>query len=389
MASQIRLALIVLASIMVAGLASAGGAYALALNLGGTGISLDGNGLGIQLDTPLIGVDVQAGTPNSTPSPETTPPPAPPPSTPAEQPPPAGQPASGQSSVPSAARDESAATPKRGSLPSTRPIADRTKPGSLRTSPRARVAAKGTTSSPAGTPVNPQSGDPSGAATKRTAAVQRNQPSALTRIVDRIPLWLILLAATSAAFATIFAAVWLRERQQRKTAVNDSLTDPLTGIANRKAFEQRIASEWSRVKRYGGTLGVLMIDVDDFKQINDRHGHEVGDRTLKSVADWLVSSTRATDTVARIGGDEFAVLCPETPTAGLTRMRAEIANVKDEPDTPRLSIGFAQSEAGDVAFRDVIIRADASMYADKTGRARRLSDGGGFSPRQSGTQLSG
>lgn len=88
-------------------------------------------------------------------------------------------------------------------------------------------------------------------------------------------------------------------------------TDALTGVANHRYFWERLESEFSRSKRFDRTLSLMMIDVDDFKKFNDRHGHQEGDRVLRNVAQCLENNKRSMDTVARYGGEEFAVILPE------------------------------------------------------------------------------
>src|SRR3712207_4793497 len=92
-------------------------------------------------------------------------------------------------------------------------------------------------------------------------------------------------------------------------------TDPLTGLLNRRAFGQRCARELARARRTGEPFAALLLDVDDFKQINDHHGHAAGDEALVELAAMLERDLREVDTVARIGGDEFAVLLPATGVA--------------------------------------------------------------------------
>jgi len=94
-------------------------------------------------------------------------------------------------------------------------------------------------------------------------------------------------------------------------------TDPLTSVANRRAFDDAFVREWRRGIRTGQALGLLMIDVDHFKKLNDRYGHAVGDACLKRVAAALQSQVqRSSDMVARYGGEEFVVLMPETDIDG-------------------------------------------------------------------------
>src|SRR5919106_4100001 len=92
-------------------------------------------------------------------------------------------------------------------------------------------------------------------------------------------------------------------------------TDPLTGLLNRRAFADRCRDELARARRTGEAFATLLIDVDHFKQINDRDGHAAGDEALVGLAAALTGELREIDTVARIGGDEFAVLLPATGVA--------------------------------------------------------------------------
>ncbi len=102
----------------------------------------------------------------------------------------------------------------------------------------------------------------------------------------------------------------------------DSRTDPLTGLANRRHFEERLEEEASRARRHGTPLALVMIDIDHFKAVNDRHGHEAGDRVLEGVADGLRQHFRDGDLVCRLGGEEFVLLLPHADAEG-ARARLE------------------------------------------------------------------
>jgi diguanylate cyclase (GGDEF)-like protein len=114
--------------------------------------------------------------------------------------------------------------------------------------------------------------------------------------------------STSAVFAALGLLLGSKEDRTRSLM----MTDPLTGLFNRRYYDLRLRDELAKVARYGGNLALLLIDVDRLKEINDRLGHEGGDRALVAVASALRTSLRATDIAARYGGDEFAALCPFT-----------------------------------------------------------------------------
>ncbi|MCL2456936.1 MAG: diguanylate cyclase, partial [Defluviitaleaceae bacterium] len=111
-----------------------------------------------------------------------------------------------------------------------------------------------------------------------------------------------------------------------------SLTDGLTGVSNRRAFDQQLEAEWNRALRNNSPLSLLMLDIDHFKKFNDSHGHLNGDCALKTFANVIVKTVqRGTDYVFRWGGEEFAVILPETPIKGALlvaeRIRANVANI--------------------------------------------------------------
>src|SRR5690242_16752346 len=105
---------------------------------------------------------------------------------------------------------------------------------------------------------------------------------------------------------------WAKSQQRSRDLEKLAAIDPLTGISNRRQFESLARAELGRSQRYMRPLSLLMIDIDHFKQVNDRFGHEAGDRVLKFLANVLISAKRASDVVGRIGGEEFAILLPET-----------------------------------------------------------------------------
>lgn len=145
--------------------------------------------------------------------------------------------------------------------------------------------------------------------------------------------------------------------------------DPLTGLSNRRAFLETGAVEIKRSKRYAHPLAVVFLDLDDFKQLNDRRGHDVGDEALRATAGALDGVTRSTDCVARLGGDEFAILLPETNYDAAVETGRKIISAAKRVLVPfppvAASVGVAWFEAADRPFADMLKSADELMYAAK------------------------
>lgn len=155
-----------------------------------------------------------------------------------------------------------------------------------------------------------------------------------------------------------------------------ALQDPMTGLANRRAFWQALDQALAEYKRYGRVSAVLMIDVDDFKVINDRLGHNVGDRVLAHVASVLKTHTRESDTVARTGGDEFCVLLREVDAEQvIATARRLCRTLHAEPCCAddheiRLSVSVGGCALSEVRTRNAALQlADQRMYRHK-GRNR-------------------
>lgn len=156
--------------------------------------------------------------------------------------------------------------------------------------------------------------------------------------------------------------------------------DYLTGLHNRRYFEERIREECARASRtVGYCFSVVLIDVDDFKTINDTLGHAVGDDVLESVARFIQHGVRESDVVCRLGGDEFAVLLAHTPEAGcevvIQRMRLALEQSQKSFPTPvGLSLGGAAHPPGPADSEGTMAQADTAMYMDKRRRkAARLA----------------
>lgn len=202
-------------------------------------------------------------------------------------------------------------------------------------------------------------------------------------------LYLYLLLPTLVVFATFAAVLGHHEdelERANKKLSEDVLTDELTGLKNLRYFRARLEEEHATSKRNGSGLSLLMIDLDHFKNVNDSHGHQVGDRLLRAVARTITSIMRGGETVARVGGEEFAVLLPgasgEEAFLAAERIRSAVAAVQLHPSsgvpiTITVSIGAAASEdLGSGGTKELYRAADAALYVAKD-RGRNQTVRGG------------
>jgi diguanylate cyclase (GGDEF)-like protein len=172
--------------------------------------------------------------------------------------------------------------------------------------------------------------------------------------------------------ALLLSAVRDRLDAERRLAT----TDGLTGLLNSRAFSEALEHHLALARRVGTSLTLLYVDLDDFKRINDTHGHREGDRQLRAVGRTLADATRRTDVVARLGGDEFAVILPDTDLDGAEAVTEKLCKLLREtpaPDRVPLTCSI-----GAVVFREqlrgadqAIAMADRLMYDAK----RRGKDG--------------
>jgi diguanylate cyclase (GGDEF)-like protein/PAS domain S-box-containing protein len=154
-----------------------------------------------------------------------------------------------------------------------------------------------------------------------------------------------------------------------------SITDSLTGIHNRRYFQDRLKAEMIRVKRASGALSVIMFDIDHFKRINDQHGHAVGDEVLKELCRRISQRLRRTDVFCRLGGEEFVVLCPNTDGSQAFSVALELWQaLRNEPME---DVGIVTASFGIASWRveegvdGLLLRADSGVYAAKqAGRDR-------------------
>ena len=182
---------------------------------------------------------------------------------------------------------------------------------------------------------------------------------------------------------------WTNSEQRMQDLATLAAIDPLTGVYNRRQFETLARAELARAQRYFRPLSVLIVDIDFFKRVNDSFGHEIGDWVLKMVATTIKSAKRDSDIVARMGGEEFVILLPETTieaARGVAERIREMVHVSslaigEDKLTLTISIGVAEAAVGSSGIESVLREADQALYQAKAnGRnqvcvARRPAEG--------------
>lgn len=161
----------------------------------------------------------------------------------------------------------------------------------------------------------------------------------------------------------------MAERDKASEYAKLSITDPLTGLLNRRYIEERLTEEIKRSDRTGDPVSFMMIDVDEFKSYNDRFGHPAGDEALVTIGGLLKESLRGADIAARYGGEEFAVLLPQTSTHEAETIAERVRAGVEAADFPKrritVSIGIASRSTEIVAVRELISAADKALYQAK------------------------
>jgi len=179
------------------------------------------------------------------------------------------------------------------------------------------------------------------------------------------------------------ASVSIENVDLHETVARESVTDELTGLSNRRRFDETMEMEVERSRRFGGQLGLVMVDIDDFKAVNDTHGHQLGDAVLREVARVVRESSREIDEPARYGGEELAVVLPGTDLAGAfrvaERMREGIAGLAvDQPEGHgplhvTASFGVAALPETCEDHQGLVAAADGALYeAKRAGKNRTI-----------------
>ncbi len=205
-----------------------------------------------------------------------------------------------------------------------------------------------------------------------------------------------VLAATSWVFFWVFVLIvlfmgfFIYRLFMRWQAASDALllqlttlarTDELTGLINRRATEEQLHVQWHRRQRYGEVTGILVLDIDHFKHINDSHGHDAGDAVIRALAERLRENVRATDAAGRWGGEEFLVVLPNIDRENLWLFAERLRRHVERSVVPyqghvlhcTISLGLSLIEAADPTYQAALKRADQALYQAKAeGRNRSV-----------------
>ncbi len=182
-----------------------------------------------------------------------------------------------------------------------------------------------------------------------------------------VPVWNTLVRL---AFYLIILTLLLIVRDDLEREKNIAATDHLTGLANRRFFQDQLERETARLRRYPQPLTLAYIDLDNFKQVNDAMGHDVGDALLKKTASVMLASVRGSDLVARLGGDEFALLFPlldmQSARVVLEKLSKELLGIMQKNAWPvTFSVGAVTFSEVMTSSNDMIKLVDALMYEVK------------------------
>ena len=196
-------------------------------------------------------------------------------------------------------------------------------------------------------------------------------------VQSRIDYTPVLQVAGGAALLLLLAFMWnrkLADYSRRLEQLNLelerlSVTDKLTGLYNRVRLDAVLNGEIDRAARSGQPFGIILLDIDHFKQVNDEHGHQVGDQVLQGVAGLLAGNTRKVDTVGRWGGEEFLIICPHVDMEGIAQLAEKLRQAIAGHDFP--VVGQKTASFGACTYwpddhaNSLVARADAALYAAK------------------------
>jgi diguanylate cyclase (GGDEF)-like protein len=204
-------------------------------------------------------------------------------------------------------------------------------------------------------------------------SLARGDQSALRR---RLAIAALVSLVSIFLLATALARPLLRSVNRVASVAEQAMIDPLTGVANRRGFEHALTIELERSARRGHPLALVIADLDDFKAVNDRHGHDAGDAVLVRLADGLRAAVRSADTVARLGGEEFALLLPETTLDGALAV-AERARVAFEASDVRLRGGGRLFVTASFGVADYPVSPDRASLLHDADQALYVAKGHG------------
>jgi diguanylate cyclase (GGDEF)-like protein len=222
-----------------------------------------------------------------------------------------------------------------------------------------------------------------GIACYRTILITLIYPSSPPAMTD--PRWLFTMFALMVLdTAIVLVFVWFLIVETQHRLRDFARRDPLTGLLNRRAFDGEFTREFSRARRFRSPLALITLDIDHFKSINDRFGHAAGDKALASVGELLRSDIRQMDVPVRFGGDEFALLLPETDRHGATALAEKLLRrlMEQRLSTPggilhmTFTAGVAELDDSDSGWESLLERADANLYVGKLGGRNRVASSG-------------
>jgi len=193
------------------------------------------------------------------------------------------------------------------------------------------------------------------------------------------PINMLAMLASNAAMVLANVAVLVAWRTEAEAELQlQAQTDPLSGLLNRRGWDSHATPLWSHAKRHGLPLGLVMLDLDHFKHVNDRYGHETGDLVIRELGSALRFTLRRSDIAARMGGEEFAVLLPYSSESAARslfarlRQALETLNTPDMDEPVRLSAGLALLGPDDTSLEALRARADTALYQAKAEGRDRL-----------------